>query len=83
MKVSRDYIGNLIQLKKTQSLYEKTLIRPKSAVFYFFHRQWGNFDPRNPPPRAYATALTSQLQPSILTANTLLSRAKHTRIKTK
>ena len=61
MKVSRDYIGNLIQHRKTQSLYEKRLIGTKRAVYIFSNRQWGGgFDPRNPPPpRAYATACNS------------------------
>ena len=36
MKVCQDYMGNLIQHRKTQSLYEKTLIGPKRAVFNFF-----------------------------------------------
>ena len=36
MQVSRDYIGSLIQHRKTQSLYEKMLIGPKRAVFDFF-----------------------------------------------
>ena len=51
MKVSRDYIGNLIQHRKSQSLYEKTLIGPKRAVFNFFQLSMGvGVDPRNPPP---------------------------------
>ena len=52
MKVFRNYLGNLIERRKTQSLYEKTLIGPKRAVFNFSNRQWGSFDY----PRAYATA---------------------------
>ena len=58
MKVSRDYIGNLIQHRKTQSLYEKRLISPKRAVFNFSNRQWWGLiaEPPPPPPSTYATA---------------------------
>ena len=49
MKVSRDYIGNLIQRRKTLSLYEKTLIGPKRAVFNFFRTSMGGFSPPKPP----------------------------------
>ena len=58
MKVFRDYIDNLKKRRKTQSLYEKTLIGPKRAVLIFSNRQWGGggVDPRNPPP-AYATGV--------------------------
>ena len=50
MKVSRDYIGNLIQHRKTQSLCEKTLIGPKRAVFNFFQSSMGGgLTPKIPP----------------------------------
>ena len=50
VKVSRDYIGNLIQHRKTQSLYEKALIGPKRAVFSFFQSSMGGFSSPKPPP---------------------------------
>ena len=40
----------------TLSLYEKTLIGPKRAVFNFFQSSMGGIDPGTPLPRAYATA---------------------------
>ena len=51
MKVSRDYIGNLIQHRKTQSLYEKRLFGPKRAVFNFFQTSTGGggLTPETPP----------------------------------
>ena len=50
MKVSRGYICNLIQHRKTPSLYEKTLIGPKRAVFNFFQSSMGGGGwPPNPP----------------------------------
>ena len=53
MKVSRDHIGNLIQHRKTQSLYEKTektLIGQKRTVFNFFQSSMGGFLTPEPPP---------------------------------
>ena len=51
MKVSRDYIRNLIQHRKTQSLNEKRLIGPKRAVFNFFLSPMeGGLIPETPPP---------------------------------
>ena len=48
MKVSRDYIGNLMQHRKTQSLSEKTLIGRKRAVFNIFQSSMGGgFDNNN------------------------------------
>ena len=59
MKVSRDYVGNLIQLRKTQSLYEKRLIGPKRAVFNFFQSSMGGvLTPETP--RAYATGVKNK-----------------------
>ena len=61
MKVSRDYTGNLIQHRKTQSLYEKTIIGPKRAVFNFFQSSMGGVLIPEPPPRAYAAAQNTKL----------------------
>ena len=62
MKVSRDYIGDLIQHRKTQSLYEKTLIGPKYVVFNFFQSSMGGGLTRKPlPPSPVRTLLSLHL----------------------
>ena len=68
MKVSRDYIGNLIQHRKTQSLYEKRLIGPKRAVFNFFQSSIGGvLTPETP--RAYATAMVNNIDSTVTFLN--------------
>ena len=57
MKVSRDYICNLIQHRKTQSLYEKKLIGPKRAVYNFFQSSMGGGLTHKIPPPPVRTPL--------------------------
>ena len=63
MKVSRDHMGNLIQHRKTQSLYENTLIGPKRAVFNFFQSSMGGggLTPETPPVRTPLRSRTVEL----------------------
>ena len=51
------YTGNLIERRKTQSLYEKTLIGPKRAVFNFFQSSMGGGWPPKPSPPHVRTPL--------------------------